>query len=254
MLRREEGCSQIVFRSIGRWCAIGVAVEDIWLISVTSRRHRLRRLRPRRRLVPNTKLGVRRSDGPAVLAGQSSLAGECSQSERVDNVVDTPVVGRLPRCLPFWRDTLKANQFVLDIIEHGYTIPFVEEPLPAYAANNRSALSHPVFVREAIDKLISSNVVREVDSPAYSCNPLTVVAGKKKLRLVLDLSRFVNPYVRYVHFKYEDWSVAEQVVQPGSWFFNWDFTSGYHHVAINPVQYKYLGFAFNWPGKGMRLF
>jgi hypothetical protein len=187
------------------------------------------------------------------LAGHRTPAGECSHSEVGDNVVDASVVGRLPRCLPFWRDTLKANQFVLDIIEHGYTIPFMEEPPPAYAANNRSALNYPVFVREAIHKLILSNVVREVDSPTYCCNPLTVATGKK-LRLVLDLSRFVNPYVRHVHFKYADWSVAEQVVQPGSWFFNWDFTSGYHHIAINPIQYKYLGFAFNWPGIGQRFF
>lgn len=179
--------------------------------------------------------------------------GEFSRSEAVNFVVDTSVVGRLTSCLPFWRGTLKANQFVLDIIEHGYTIPFIEEPPSAYAANNKSASNHPGFVRETIKNLILSNVVREVNSPAYCCNPLTVAMGKK-LRLVLDLSRFVNPYVRHVHFKYEDWSVAEQVIQPGSWFFNWDFTSGYHHVAINPVQYKYLGFSFNWPGKGQRFF
>jgi hypothetical protein len=71
---------------------------------------------------------------------------------------------------------------------------------------------------------------------------------------VLDLSRFVNPHVRYTHFKYEDWSVAEQVVQPGCWFFNWDFTSGYHHISINPLQCKYLGFSFHWPGVGHRYF
>jgi hypothetical protein len=77
--------------------------------------------------------------------------GEFSRSEAVNFVVDTSVVGRLTSCLPFWRGTLKANQFVLDIIEHGYTIPFIEEPPSAYAANNKSALNHPVFVREAIE-------------------------------------------------------------------------------------------------------
>ena len=95
--------------------------------------------------------------------------------------------------------------------------------------------------------------MREISSPAYCCNPVTVATGKK-LRLVLDLSRFVNPYVRYQHFKYEDWSVAEQVVQTGCLFFNWDFTSGYHHVSINPIQCKYLGFSFHWPNGVQRFF
>jgi hypothetical protein len=178
--------------------------------------------------------------------------GEClrfNEAER-DSV---SVVGKLKSCLQFWRDNLKANKFILDIIQHGYTIPFVSEPPPAYAVNNKSALSHSEFVRKSIEKLLLSNVVRETSSSAHCCNPLTVAMGRK-LRLVLDLSRFVNPYVKYAHFKYEDWSEAEQILQSQCWFFNWDFTSGYHHVSINPRQSKYLGFSFDWPGIGQRFF
>ena len=40
--------------------------------------------------------------------------------------------------------------------------------------------------------------------------------------------------------------MAEQVVQTGCLFFNWDFTSGYYHMSINPIQCKYLGFSFHW--------
>jgi Reverse transcriptase (RNA-dependent DNA polymerase) len=36
--------------------------------------------------------------------------------------------------------------------------------------------------------------------------------------------------------------------------FNWDFTSGYHHVAINPIRSKYLGFSFHWPNGVQRFF
>jgi len=182
------------------------------------------------------------------VTGRRPLPGE--SSKRIDNV---SVVGNLQRNLPFWRDVLQANKFILDIIEHGYTIPFISDPPSAQAVNNKSALDHPVFVREAIHQLLMANVVREVVAPSHCCNPLTVATGKK-LRLVLDLSRFVNLYVRYEHFKYEDWSVAEQVIQSGCWFFNWYFTSGYHHVSINPIQCKYLGFAFHWPVIRQRFF
>lgn len=34
---------------------------------------------------------------------------------------DPCVVGRLNAALPFWRDNLKASQFVLDIMQDGYT-------------------------------------------------------------------------------------------------------------------------------------
>jgi hypothetical protein len=152
----------------------------------------------------------------------------------------------LKSCLPFWRDNLKASQFVLDIIANGYTIPFVVEPPPCYLRNNRSALDSFEFVVEATEKLLLSGVVRERSTQSYCCNPLTVAANKK-LRLVLDLSTHVNPFVLYQHFKYEDWSVADQIIQSGSWFFNWDFTSGYHHVSMNPKHCKYLGFSFRWP-------
>jgi hypothetical protein len=116
---------------------------------------------------------------------------------------DATVVGSLKVCLPFWRDTMKANQFILDTIEYGYTIPFLTEPPSAFAVDNKSALNHLEFVREGIDQLLIAKVVREISGPAYCCNPLTFFTGKK-LRLVLDLSRFVNPYMRYQHFKYKD--------------------------------------------------
>lgn len=191
-------------------------------------------------------------------AAQTPVSGEVlSLSLRVDasapGVGDTSVVGRLKNCVGFWRDTLKANKFVLDMIENGYTIPFVVEPTACYFSNNKSALEHPEFVREAIEKLLVSGVVREMSGPSYCCNPLTV-ATNKKLRLVLDLSRHVNRFVLYQHFKYEDWSVADQVVKAGNWMFTWDFTSGYHHLSINPRQCKYLGFSYHWPHGQHRYF
>jgi hypothetical protein len=60
-------------------------------------------------------------------------------------------------------DTLKISAFVLmGIIREGYTIPFVSEPLPFYAVNNRSALQHQQFVAEEIDKLLIAGEMREL--------------------------------------------------------------------------------------------
>jgi hypothetical protein len=73
---------------------------------------------------------------------------------------------------------VEASAFVLGIIREGYTISFVSEPPPFYAANNRSALQHPQFVAEEIEKLLIAGVVRELATAPYCCNPLTVSAGK----------------------------------------------------------------------------
>ena len=58
------------------------------------------------------------------------------------------VKGRLRKNIQFWRD-IGASEFVLDVIEHGYKIPFYSMPQQSFSHNNRSALSEYEFVSEA---------------------------------------------------------------------------------------------------------
>ena len=74
-------------------------------------------------------------------------------------------------------------------------IPFVALPPPCFIKNNKSALDHSEFAANAINELVINRCATEVFSRPYCCNPLSVVCGRK-LRLVLDLSRSVNPFVR----------------------------------------------------------
>ena len=86
----------------------------------------------------------------------------------------------------FWEKCLKPSSFVLNILRHGYIVPFTQHPPRFYAENNKSAFKHSQFVGRAIEKLLTSGFVEELPEPAFCCNPLTV-ADKGKLRLVLDL-------------------------------------------------------------------
>ena len=81
-------------------------------------------------------------------------------------------------------------------------IPFIALPPPCYLTNNRSALNNAEFVVKAINELLLNRCVIEVFPRPYCCNPLSVVVGRK-LRLVLDLSRSVNPFIKNCKFKYE---------------------------------------------------
>ena len=47
------------------------------------------------------------------------------------------VAGRLKSHIHFWRSI--AGQFILDVIEHGYRIPFHSIPPVSFSSNNKSA-------------------------------------------------------------------------------------------------------------------
>ena len=50
----------------------------------------------------------------------------------------------------FWRTELCAGEWVMDVLQEGYVIPFVENP-PAYEDNNnKSAINDMPFVLQAV--------------------------------------------------------------------------------------------------------
>lgn len=77
-------------------------------------------------------------------------------------------------------------------------------------------------------------------------NPLTVAGNKSKQRLVLD-ARHVNPHLFKHKHKYEDASTSRELFQMGDYLFSFDLKSAYHHIMINEVDRKYLG--FKWKEK-----
>ena len=141
---------------------------------------------------------------------------------------------------------LKANKFVLNIIEFGYAIPFVSLPDSCYLKNNASSLKQENFVRGEIEELLLHGYIEELATVPFCCNPLTVVTGHK-MRLVLDL-RHVNKHVQYLPVKYDDWAMLSQVIAQHAYFISFDLTNAYHHLAILPSHRKYLGFSFLFPG------
>ena len=148
----------------------------------------------------------------------NSLGTSCGVKDRLSAAVD------------FWKSTLNAPEFVVDIITRGYRLPFARYPPPCFLANNRSAFKHPEFVSQAICELLENDYIVEHSTPPFCVNPLSVAEGKK-LRLVIDL-RHVNNFLVRFKFKYEDLHSLSQVLEEGHWFFTWDLRSGYHHVDI----------------------
>jgi hypothetical protein len=126
------------------------------------------------------------------------------------------VKGRLKKCLQAWEE-IQAPQFIIDIIQNGYKIPFLSIPPPFKASNNKLAINERQFVEQAITELLLHECIIEVGSPPGIINPLSVSiqrGGKKRL------------------------------LKPGDFMFSVDLKSGYHHVDIFKDHQKFL--AFSW--------
>ena len=171
--------------------------------------------------------------------------------EDISNV--SSVVGRLKKCLPFWKNDLKASPYVLHILEFDYLFPFVTQPPKFYAKNNLSSRQHPEFVEKAINDLLSKGCIEELPHRPFSCNPLTVAINNGKKRLVIDL-RHVNKFLNVPKFRYEDLNTLAEMFEKGDYFTKFDLTSGYHHIDIHPEHVKFLGFQWEFANGETRFF
>ena len=158
------------------------------------------------------------------------------------------VAGRLKTHAQFWL-SIGASQFILDVIDQGYRIPFHSSPPVSFSSNNKSALAHPDFVEEAISELLVSHRIFESDSLPHNVNPLSVsVQSSGKKRLILDL-RFVNNHLWKQSVKFEDLKVALNYLDRGHFLFSFDIKSGYHHIEIFPPHQSFLGFSWCYKGR-----
>jgi len=162
-------------------------------------------------------------------------------------VAQNKLKANLKRNIGFWRN-IGAPNFIISVINDGYCPPFEQLPASMILKNNRSALNYKEFVEGAIEELLVSNRVLEVESLPYVVNPLSVsVQPNGKKRLILDL-RHVNRHLKKQKVKFEDWKIALSYFQKGSYMVSFDLKSGYHHIDIHPDYQSFLGFGWKFSG------
>ena len=98
---------------------------------------------------------------------------------------------------------MKPDKYVQNIIEQGYKLPFFDskEPCPYEEPNNKSAITEMDYVRHEIRDMLRKRSIKKLDKKPHCVNPLTVsirelAEGKSKKRLCLDLSRWVNKFIK----------------------------------------------------------
>ena len=145
-----------------------------------------------------------------------SVLDQCEFEQSEQGVEDSSCIqGKLRANFPFWRDVVRASEFVLDIIQNGYKILFRESPLPFSIENRSSALHRRSFVQGAISELLTRGCIREAPVYPQFCNPLHVaVQSSRKLRLILDLSH-LNKFIVKKFVKYKDLRTVLPMFLPG---------------------------------------
>ena len=179
----------------------------------------------------------------------SDVENMCVEEGGVDIFLedkDNVMHGRLRKCTGFWRE-IGASQWVLDILENGYRLPFVKKPPVGVKRNQSSCKEHEQFVDEAVAALVQCGSAATVEEGDLECiSPLGVVKGARKLRLILDL-RQVNVCLKKYRFKLEDIRTAAKLFRAGDFVITFDLKSGYHHVDMAEDHWRYLG--FSWKGQ-----
>ena len=154
-----------------------------------------------------------------------------------------------PKAIQFWSSELKANQWVLEVLENGYVIPFEKEPSQYEEDNNKSAKMNAQFVRTTLTELEKIGVVKFVDEKPFCVSPLTVATknepdGSKKLRLCWDGSRCVNKFLTHSKVTLSHLQRALEMTSQNDFQVKYDLKSAFHHIKIHASHTKYLGAAF----------
>ena len=199
----------------------------------------------------NERQGVAEGDASSA---ESSLTDSEEDEKRFEEIPDQ-VAGRIhrPEVRDFWRSVLKADKYIMDVLEQGYKLPFKHDQMPARykEKNNKSAVKHMGFAMKEVDKWASKKVVLEVYSEPWCVSPLTVaertIGDQEKLRLCLDLSRYINTLLRKEAVKLAGIDTCTQSLLPGDFIATYDLSSAFHHVKIYEPHQQFLGFSL--PGR-----
>jgi hypothetical protein len=137
---------------------------------------------------------------------------------------------------------LKAPQSVLDIIGEGYRLPFKDGLVPPISRlpNNKSGLENKAFVDDQLYMYEAIGAIRATDEKPHLILPLSVVFSNK-LRLVVDGSRNLNPFLEDLKVKLSHLDAANESLKAGQWFATLDLESGYHQVPIHKEHQTYMG-------------
>lgn len=148
--------------------------------------------------------------------------------------------------IDFWRSI--ASTHVQQWVTQGIKIPFGETIPESFVIKNKNTSpKDATHVDCEIKELLRCGHIKRCATCPYGISPIRCVPKKNgKFRLITDL-RHLNNYVSPPSFSNEGIKEVLDIIQPGDHLITIDIKSGFHHVPIDSVDRKYLG--FEWKGQ-----
>lgn len=148
----------------------------------------------------------------------------------------------------FSKNILKADSFVMNILENGLKLNFNSEPPKYHEKNNKSARDNMASVRAKVKEWEENGSVKKVSEIPHCVNPLSFVSkvdntGKVKERVVLDQSRGPNLHIIDEKCKLDDLSQCEKLLEFGDYMCILDLENMFFHVHLAEDYQKYFGFS-----------
>lgn len=142
-----------------------------------------------------------------------------------------------------WKNISAPNE-VIDWIENGVHIPFVNVPDSFCLDNRHFTPVQTNFIRDEISELLCSGAIKEVFYPPKCISPISCVPKKGgKYRLIVDL-RLINQSCDPPKFQYEDINTVIEYVQPHDLLITLDIKNGFHHIPVALDHQQYLGISY----------
>nr|XP_055041699.1 uncharacterized protein LOC129429202 [Misgurnus anguillicaudatus] len=154
----------------------------------------------------------------------------------------------LSQFLDAWKAIPGVSEWILSIIEHGYSLQFRRRP-PRFkgVVSSLTAPQNAPILRQEVQNLLAIGAIErvphsELESGFYS---RYFVVPKKDggLRPILDL-RPINRALRKRAFKMITVRQILAQIRPGDWFASIDLKDAYFHIQISPRHRCFLRFAF----------
>jgi Reverse transcriptase (RNA-dependent DNA polymerase) len=151
---------------------------------------------------------------------------------------------RLSRHWRFWT-TLNTPEWLLELIKHGVTVPFITMPTEINLSNNRSVLQPEKVpeVQKILTEYLAYGFIEKVDYKPWCVMPLQLKETSDKIALIYDMTR-LNDYVEKSKFKLESWPEMVNYAAPVNFGIKFDLKKFYHEIDINLSFQKYFRFCY----------
>lgn len=149
--------------------------------------------------------------------------------------------------------SLSESSFITSCIINGISLPFVlPDSLPPAVHYKNTPLvdSNIEMVRERLQDYIKIGAVEQLpvkfNLSAVTIQPLHVVLKNgRKPRLVIDLSRNLNPHLQQTKFSYSRVEDAVKLSHPGCWYAKLDLSNCFLSFPLHPSVWDHFIFCID---------